>query len=392
MAVNSILTRFTAFDVPRVPFGETPLSQYPSVIIHQLRNTPISLVSALQNMDMFVEFNHGDSADPFPSNGALPPKRPNANARPCLNQIIFNLIRQQGNQFRNSIFTVGIFGEVARIIRWDRSGCRVTAEIHYSTEEGNRQLTEFFLRFDRMAGDPEARGWDPNVSDATAEEVKIFAQAVEAVCVERPKSGRMMTRTQKKKAEDSVAAHPIFCTLVKSVGDPGEYPRKKVPVMDGEISRDYIVGRPAHYSKTLTGRITRKFVAMSAETKALVFLTETWRVDTAVMPEEDYFYKCLLSKKSPGSTTPKDTFAYSLYERQETGVGYVRYRMVQPELFIPLLMFRDSKHLTSIMLDIAQGASFRFTHRTSAPDPRLQRLNSYMGPGFSTSISILGTL
>lgn len=37
--------------------------------------------------------------------------------------------------------------------------------IDYSKAKGNHQLTEFFLHLDQMAGDPEARGWDPTVKN-----------------------------------------------------------------------------------------------------------------------------------------------------------------------------------------------------------------------------------
>jgi hypothetical protein len=49
--------------------------------------------------------------------------------------------------------------------------------------------------------------------------------------------------------------------------------------------------------------------------------------------------------------------------RVEAMMGYIHYRAVQPELYLPLKSFRDSKHLTNIMYDVAQGPSFQFIHR-----------------------------
>ena len=37
-------------------------------------------------------------------------------------------------------------------------------------------------------------------------------------------------------------------------------------------------------------------------------------------------------------------------------VGYAHHQVVRSELLLPLETFRDSKHLTTIMYDIAKGA------------------------------------
>jgi len=39
-------------------------------------------------------------------------------------------------------------------------------------------------------------------------------------------------------------------------------------------------------------------------------------------------------------------------------IGYIHYQVVQTKLYIPLEMFRSSKHLTSIMLDITLSVLF----------------------------------
>jgi hypothetical protein len=330
-------------------------------------------------MEMFIEFKHGDETDPFPSEGLFP----STSSNPTLNRILFNLTRQHGHQFRTWTFVVGIFGKVARLFRCDRSGSQITAGIDYSTEEGNSQLTQFFLRLDQLTGDPEARGWDPTVDYATVEEAESFAQVVRTVCEGKPDLGRRMTRGRKKKVASGLGAHHMFRRLVGSVGDPSHYPRRKMSVMDGEVERDYIVGSPSWFPKALVGRATRGFVAMSVDTKDLVFVKESWRIDSAGVPPEDHWYKRLLSNKSRGGM--KKIGAYScgsdvyatkrivgcsdMKQRTITHLfanksarrpimGYIHYRIVYSELYVPLYMFRDSKHLTAIMLDIALGALF----------------------------------
>ena len=103
---------------------------------------------------MFVEFKHGNSADPFVNKDGSFPKLFDT---PCATrgQLVLYATRQQSYQFRTSIVSIGIFGKVARFFRWDRTGCLVTAPIDYSKPKGNKQLTEFFLRLDQMANDRE---------------------------------------------------------------------------------------------------------------------------------------------------------------------------------------------------------------------------------------------
>ena len=79
-------------------------------------------------------------------------------------------------QFRTFSFSVGIFGNVARLFRWDRSGSTVSKPIMFIEEE-NRELSEFFYRFN--LADPAQRGWDPTVSEATPEETAAFDQVVD---------------------------------------------------------------------------------------------------------------------------------------------------------------------------------------------------------------------
>jgi hypothetical protein len=386
--VNSLFTRFTAFDTSAAPSSQAKTEHKPDVTIYEKKEVPPThTITSFQKMEMFVEFNHDNSFNPFATKGNFFPKIFD-NDCADRDQISLYAAQQQAHQFRTSILTVGIFGKIARLFRWDRAGCKVTVPIDYSTEKGNSQLTEFFLRFDRMADDPEARGWDPTVKEATTKEVEDFAKAVKVACEGRPKSERRKTCRQKEVEGEEKAPDPIFCKLVQSVGDPGWYPRKRVSVLDGEDTRNYIVGRSISDPKDATGRATRGFVAMSVETKKLVFLKDSWRIDVEDIRPEGHWYQVLVKKRCRGAkyigaySHGSDVYATKkivrcqdekqrtithLYAkdrgRVEAMMGYIHYRVVQPELYLPLKSFRDSKHLTNIMYDVAQGPSFQFIHR-----------------------------
>ena len=365
-AVNSLFKNLKAFGTYNNRFAEEEVKYKPNVVIYKgdLRDPP-SVLTSFQRMEMFVEFRHGNDSDPFSiydesSEDLL------MDARSTRRQITLYSTRQQAYQFRTSVLMVGIFGKIARFFRWDRAGSKVSVPIDYSKAEGNRHLTEFFTRFDLMS--PEARGWDLTVKDATEKEIEDFAVAVRKVCQGRPKPG--------KKAEGG-DVDPLLSKLVESVGRHDQYPRKKVSVLDDKKTKHYIIGRPTSVVKLPTGRATRGFVAMSVETNRLVFLKDSWRPDVEDIEAEDYWHGVLQQKRaehigafSHGSDVystkslirchdKKQRTLSNLYAKEhgelETVMGYTHYRSVQPELYLPLETFKSSKHLTSVMLDIALG-------------------------------------
>jgi hypothetical protein len=179
--------------------------------------------------------------------------------------------RMQKHQFRTFVLSVGIFGNIARLFRWDRSGVVVSKPIMYS-EEGNRELSEFFRRFD--LSDRTQRGWDPTVSNATPGQSAALTNAVE---------------TAMDKGKDK-----FLESLLRSIGDEVKYPRKKIVIFHPKTGEQlsYLVGNSTVPPKSLTGRCTRGFVAMETESKRLVFLKDTWRRNVLGMgPESHWFDK-----------------------------------------------------------------------------------------------------
>ena len=238
----------------------------------------------------------------------------------------------------------------------------VSEPIHYCSGE-NRDLSEFFYRFDLM--DRAQRGWDPTVFDATPEEAASFDGAIRAVAGEKKNS--------------------LLESLLDSVGDEDYYPRKRVEI-DGEDGQavSYIVGRPIASAKLPTGRATRGFVAMSKDTNKLVFLKDSWRLDVEeVMGETHWFGKLkgarnifaflhgsdvgrvvaerrdVAGTEGPPTNSLQRTVT-NLYSGNRDGpqwmMGYIHYRTVQCEFYVPLDTFRDSKHLTQILRDVVIGA------------------------------------
>lgn len=304
-------------------------------------------------MELFVEFKRESTSDPFIDNDdpecTEPFEKLFDTTCATRGQMTLYSTRMQMYQFRTCVFSVGIFGRVARLFRWDRAGAIVSEPIKYSVE-GNRELSEFFYRFNLM--NPTQRGWDPTVCDATAEEAAAFTQAIKTIV-----------------GEENAA---LLKSLLESVGEPEDYPRKKITVTYGAKGEaSYIVGRSSVAAKSPTGRATRGFVAMDAESKKLVFLKDSWRLNMDGVKSEGRWYKKLKEGRNiaaflHGSDVghPKNrrrlqrtiTQNFSKRFRNIRGMmGYVHYRIVQSEFYIPLNMFKDSKNLTQIMYDAILG-------------------------------------
>ena len=110
-----------------------------------------------QQMELFVEFKRELTSDPFIDTKESTERFQKLFDATCATrgQMTLYSTRMQMYQFRTCVFSVGIFGKVARLFRWDRAGAIVSAPINYSAP-GNRELVEFFHRFNKM--NPTQRG------------------------------------------------------------------------------------------------------------------------------------------------------------------------------------------------------------------------------------------
>ena len=135
------------------------------------------------------------------------------------------------------------------------------------TERGNRELSEFFYRFN--LADPAQRGWDPTVSEVTPEETAAFDQAVDVAAGE--------------------GENKSFERLFGSVGDDVRYLRKKVEVIHPPGRQtSYIIGRLTVSQEVPAGRCTRGLVAMDTDTRKLVFLKDSWRPNAPGVKSETH--------------------------------------------------------------------------------------------------------
>lgn len=94
----------------------------------------------------------------------------------ALGQIAAYAAAMCARQYRTHCFTISIFGQMARIIRWDRSGATVSRAFNYHDE--SQWLAEFALHY--SAASYAQQGYDMTVTKASAEEEVHFVDVVTA--------------------------------------------------------------------------------------------------------------------------------------------------------------------------------------------------------------------
>ncbi|GJE92017.1 hypothetical protein PsYK624_081700 [Phanerochaete sordida] len=167
-------------------------------------------------------------------------------------------------QHRRFLFQVVIIGGQARFLRWDRSGCIVSARfsvIH------TPHLADFLWRFDHM--DSQQRGWDSTATLATHVETKLFEDAVrDFIGAAKASAGRKHVIREVPNAE-------------QTLDSTDTYPTWKICVAheDTHEVTDLVVRRPFAGHRAMFGRATRAYLALDLTTSRLVFLKDSWRVD-----------------------------------------------------------------------------------------------------------------
>jgi len=230
-------------------------------------NVPSELLTDSSLLEIAIEFKWLCYDDPFCDN--LKPKRlpdgiekksfvnSSQLANDTLGQISTYATAQLGSQFRTHAFSILIVKDLARILRWDRSGVIVTAAIHYNEDP---LLVEFFRRYSQAP--PDMRGIDQSVSalDPTA--------------------------------EDAIAART-------ALGFGIDVPLFKLEIpISGCSSGFFITTPPQAIFFAPPGRATRGFHAYDISNKKPCFVKDTWRVDLPGIQAEGLTYDILA--RAPG--------------------------------------------------------------------------------------------
>ena len=279
-------------------------------------------------VEFLVECKMSSSDDPFLSD--LKPQSESTRENPFMStgtdacntagQITAYTTQMLGAQYRTHTFTILVFKDFSRLIRWDRAGAIVTAPICHKSDP---YLSDFLIRYNEAS--PKTRGHDITVTPATQEEVQC-AQSV-----------------------SELAGAKTLLSI--SIPDSSQSP---------ESSR-FIVCAPRAREQIPAGRWTRTSIAYDVRRKRRVLLKDSWRVSLPEITPEGDVYSLLHKKNVPnipicalGCDVGDDDFHRTLTDRL---VGlyfpyevphftpYRHYRLVLDTIGEKLENFRNSKQM-----------------------------------------------
>ena len=212
-------------------------------------------------------------------------------------------------QHRTHLFTIIIFGEMARIARWDRAGVLITEKFNYKARP--HVLGRFLFCFSRL--DPVARGHDPTairIEPGTKEYKLMNSRAV-----------RPLLRNGRAVQEDARTAFARDVARGR--------PRWKLTVNTEDRARCFLVGRPNFASPKLIGRGTRGYIAIDVEDEdgPFVYLKDTWRIDYGGVKQEGAILEKLNAADVPsiphlvchGDVPQQATISKHIWFKQKSG-------------------------------------------------------------------------
>ncbi|KAK7682831.1 hypothetical protein QCA50_014215 [Cerrena zonata] len=257
-------------------------------------------------------------------------------------------------QHRCFSFSFLICGQYARLFRWDRSGCIVTALFNFHDEP--EILAAFFWCYAHLS--PEKQGYDTTVKRATPEEAKYLANAVDKFIVDS------LPRDVSFMLPEENPAHPYpVCKIRVEMKDGPHNLIVKMPFLDSADSA--------------CGRATRAYTAFDMKERRLVFFKDSWRTGDGDYGSEAEIYEELIKRGVPflpivlaagdvtskGSGETQITFT-QVWSDSIDKPGWrlpcdrlrklIHHRVVQ-ELAYPLNTARCSKEATQAVRDIVEA-------------------------------------
>ena len=229
-------------------------------------------------------------------------------------------------QFHTHVFSILLFPESARLLRWDRAGVIVSQRISLDKS----RLAEFFWRFNNA--DAKDRGHDPTVTPF--------------------KSTKDLTKQ-------------FLFKHLQFEADPGDVKVEDVEFFEVLLPRENrrdVIGKATYLGvASLASRATRSFKAWCLKTKKPVFSKDTWRIlSDSQRPERDIDEKLGAAKVQHIATVLDHSGQYA----NETWVCKTKlkpfrtlqhYRLGLREIGRSLTSFTDFREVLAAMRDALQG-------------------------------------
>lgn len=262
---------------------------------------------------------------------------------------------QRGAQFRAHSFVLFIFGQYARLIRWDRSCAVVSERFQYAASPDN-YLAEFLSSYSLL--DDTGRGCDPTMSRGPSEDRKVGDLPLPVAPGECPLE---MERELHKS------------NGLNARGGPHKTELRRILIPDNpETLHPHIISYPLPFvALSPFGRATRPFLAYDPATDRIVFAKDYWRSTAQGMSKEGGIYRKLKShqvKFIPPFAQGNDTSGHqtitnrlSNYEWAKNGDSETlqHYRMTLKVVGAPLKDFGSTRTLISAVADAMEGRWFQ---------------------------------
>ena len=220
--------------------------------------------------EVVVDVKHGTHRYPFSVTGFMEKSERQEIAR---GQLVDYASEIFCHQHRESVIVISVCDSTARLLRFDRGGAVVSRSFDYIKDP--RTMVAVLHRLFGLGSNRRARGHDPTVVIATADEAELFHRLHADPAHQ---TNDTVTEALKHAVTPDWPVHRI-CIPYQWPG-----PNEQLPVRrNGSYPitiREFLVGRPAFSSSDVAGRGTKCMVAYDTTANKLVFIKDAWRADS----------------------------------------------------------------------------------------------------------------
>ncbi|KAI0324337.1 hypothetical protein GY45DRAFT_1313971 [Cubamyces sp. BRFM 1775] len=189
-------------------------------------------------------------------------------------------------QHRTALFMILVINRKIRVLRWDRSGTVVTPAFDYVAEP--QVLCEILWRMSLLSD--EQLGIDTHQQNHTPA-TRLHPNDTDYKYMDflaTPGPNDLASDAHDLEAGELKADFPVFEHVrdkFREAMDP-KWPRYRVEVPDGNVTRLFLIGKPSFYAHGMACRGTKGFVAWDIQAERFVWLKGAWRIDYERMEPE----------------------------------------------------------------------------------------------------------
>ncbi|KAI0073235.1 hypothetical protein K474DRAFT_1649851 [Panus rudis PR-1116 ss-1] len=224
--------------------------------------------------EIYIELRTNESHDAFSDEDGEPLESETEEGNETRSLLTKHAADLMACQHRCFLFTVEICGRRVRFLRWDRSGCTVSA--YFDIYQEPEKLAAFFYQYSRLTR--ELRGHDPTAKIASSEEQEALQDAIKDFAMDARARGLSASQVLHTMGNECFAPHVVTVERTEE---------------DKQDKLQFVVGMPFHDERTPCGRATRVYAAYCAETGELACLKDTWRTDDEGFQTEHDIYDTL---------------------------------------------------------------------------------------------------